>query len=173
MKHAAIKHLIVELARAMYRDPTFTPSVHIIEGQKTDISVDLSPHDPGMMIGSRGRMRFALETLANVIFETADAFRITYESSRTREQLKPLDDQPPDMDAMKPLLAAVAELFKCRYSIERSLTMVHSRLWLDREHFDAASGHLNHIFRTVGKAKGFPCTVYLEKTDEKHYCAKA
>jgi len=156
----ATETMITELARAIYRDQTMQPRFKWSDRQLT---IDIGDRDPGILIGGRGSVKFAIQNLvAWQANRHPEAQRIHIASHGAQERVKSSPEQPPDTTKLQRWFDAVCALLGGKGTLEQSTTMVHGRIVVPSDTISRLATHLHRLFRIAGKSNGFGATLYLE-----------
>jgi predicted RNA-binding protein YlqC (UPF0109 family) len=158
-----IEKLLIEVVRALYSKPDLTPKVELFrKGRSLGIEVDVSPWNPGLLIGERGSMKFALELLIG--YATGlDAEREIdlHVSSSDREPINRTEPGPADAERIIPIANAVANLLSGSVKVEAAETSVMAIFELPPGVAYDMKPPLSKVIGACGKAGGFNALPYV------------
>lgn len=163
-----IAKLLKEVVRTLYSKPEIDPEISFFRnGRKLGIEVDVSPWNPGILIGERGSMKFALEILIGCALDL-DAERDIdlHVASSNRE---PIERTPPgdaDIARIEPTAIAIADLLDGTVKIEAAQTSVMAIFEFPDEIAFDVKPPLSKIIRSCGKAGGFNALPYVGSITE-------
>jgi predicted RNA-binding protein YlqC (UPF0109 family) len=162
--NSKIENAITKTVRALYSKPRLNPTVDIFRrGRRLEIEVDVSPWNPGLLIGERGSMKFAIQLLIAYAFgfDTERGVNIHVSSSKKKEITR---TEPSEADGakLKPLADAIAILLDGRADIDQGSKSVMVHFFLPRDIARDVKPPLSKVIRAAGKAAGFNALPYID-----------
>ena len=159
-----IETLLIEVVRALYSKPKLNPKVLIFRnGRSLGIEVDVSPWNPGLLIGERGSMKFALELLIGYATDlNAERDIDLHVASKGDERIERTPPGKADKRRIEPIANALADLLSGTVSVEAAETSVMALFKLDDEIAFDVKPPLSKVIRACGKAGGFNALPYVE-----------
>lgn len=164
MNEKKIENLITETVRALYSKPRLTPKIEIFRPRRERIAieVDVSPWNPGLLIGQDGSMKFALQLLIAYAFglSTDGLIDIHVASSKrlTIERTEPADA---DASKIEPVSSAIADILDGEFEIEVAKTSAMVHFTLPHDIARDVKPPLSKVIRACGKAAGFNALPYV------------
>lgn len=158
-----IEKLIGELVRALYSKPRLNPKIEIFRrGHRLEIDVDVSPWNPGLLIGERGSMKFALELLISYALGLGGerGVHIHVESS-AREGIERTEPGKVDGKKLKPISNAIAGLLDGKSEIDQGSKSVMVHFYLPQKFARDVKPPISKVIRACGKAAGFNALPYV------------
>lgn len=161
------ERFVKELATSIFRQQD-TP-IHCAWGRergKLNLEIDLGDWEAGVMIGSGGAMKYAVQQLIAASAGLGlDELNVHYRSRRTRPVPETIEKDP-DPTLIEPTIAAIADLMEANsHAVEKSDTMVCARIWFDEPNYKGWAHQISRIVRAIGKANGFGATVLLDQVE--------
>jgi predicted RNA-binding protein YlqC (UPF0109 family) len=158
-----IENLITKVVRGLYSKPRLKPGVTIDRrGRRVEIEVDVSPWNPGLLIGERGSMKFALELLIGYAFDLDGERDVNIHVASTKK--KEIERTVPgaaDPKKVRPIAEAIAILFDGDFEVDSGSKSVMVHFTLPREIAHDVKPPLSKVIRACGKAGGFSALPYV------------
>lgn len=158
-----IQALITEVARALYRDPKLKPKVSIdLRGSHVSIEIDASPYNPGLLIGERGSMKFAVQLLVGYALDVDPESSVSIGVSSSKKiEIDRTEPQPADAAKIRPVAEAIADLLGGSVKVEAAETSAMAIFVLPPALANDVKPPLSKVIRACGKASGFSALPYV------------
>lgn len=162
--HQPFKNLLLSWIRAMLANPSFQAKIEI-SGDDI-VEIDTRPFSPGMLIGEKGSMKQAMQTIMAGT-HSPTTFRLQFRNEGQTQSPR-LKDQRPNVAVMKPFVEACLEVWRAHGHVvdgrvEASESAVIVFFDLEERLALAQSGALARLVRGIGKANGFPAAIIIDK----------
>lgn len=161
--------LIAAIARAILAIPQEAKITTTATGEYGDgsriIAADVGPYDVGPMIGTNGGMKLAIQTLL-AFPHGGDACQLRLSTTRTIKPPYCVKSEPDPREIASVLAALGAHLAPATftYRVETSPTAVIAMLATRPDVCDATRSPLTKIIRAIGRCRGYPAMIAIERT---------
>jgi hypothetical protein len=154
---------ITSVCRALYARPDMAPKITIDQARKIFIEVTIDDDlSPGILIGSRASMRFALQAVIGAAFnEEPEQIAISVRGATGRQRQPDIDGQPPLTAPIQQLVDATCDLVGGSGETEAAASSVMAVIKVPESVKEAVRPSLLRIVRAAGKAHGFPAMAHI------------
>lgn len=165
-----IENMIREVTKTLYQSPDLKVKVNYEkkEGDPDEppafcFDVHVSPFYAGLLIGSKGETKFAIERMIAVAAgEDADDVFVTVYSSGN-EKVTKTKARKIDESKLEKVLESIRELYNAKTTIEETSRALLITFDMPKE-FKSLGPALSKIIRDCGKASGFNAVPFIEHT---------
>lgn len=132
-------------------------------GNSATIEVDVSPYNPGLLIGKRGSMKFAVQLLVGYALDLDPERGVSIEIVSTKKvEIERTPAAPAEASKIEPVAVAIADLLGGEVKVEAAETSAMAIFKLPRHFARDVKPPLSKVIRACGKASGFSALPYVK-----------
>ena len=168
-KMKTIEKFLTTTIRSLTRIPDLKPKIKISTSrQNIDIDIDLGDIEIRVLIGARGSMKYAVQTLVAHYYEMDPSDVVVfYRSSCMIPITKNTVTSEPDPDQMRELIDSFLDMVPeaTGSELETSKSMVIGKMAMPTDILRDLGYHMTRIFRAAASSNGFQGTLYLSRQE--------